>query len=127
LEGCEHESDVAANPTGGRSEGITEASNLGLDLLLDLDKLGGIKGGSFLLQLSERWGTSLSADYIGNVFTTQQVFGGESFRVGSPCERPRAGRWKRCHRSITRQSLKKGPHHEKHNYSADCAARLEGA
>jgi porin len=75
------EIDTAGNPTGGRSEGITEAGNLGLGVLFDLDKLTGIKGGSFLLQLSERWGNSLSADYIGNVFTTQQDFGGQTFHV----------------------------------------------
>jgi hypothetical protein len=66
--------DVAANPSGGRSRGITEASNLGLDLLFDLDKIGGVKDATFLLQLSQRWGSSLSKDYIGNIFTTQQFY-----------------------------------------------------
>jgi porin len=75
------ETDVAANPTGGRSQGITEASNLDLNLLFDLDKIGGIKDATFLLQLSERWGNSLSSDKIGNDFTTQQVYGGETLRV----------------------------------------------
>ena len=63
------EVDIAGNPTGGRSRGITEASNLGLDLLFDLDKIANVKGASFLLQTSERWGNSLSAEYIGNLFT----------------------------------------------------------
>jgi hypothetical protein len=31
--------DLAGNPVGGRSQGFTEADNLGLDLLFDLDKL----------------------------------------------------------------------------------------
>jgi hypothetical protein len=75
------EIDTAGNPTGGRSEGITEAGNLGFGLLFDLDILGGVKGGSFLLQLSERWGDSLSSEYIGNVFTTQQDYGGQTFHV----------------------------------------------
>jgi len=75
------EVDVAGNPIGGRSQGITEASNLGLDLLFDLDKIANVKGASFLLQMSERWGNSLSAEYIGNVFNTQQDFGGETFHV----------------------------------------------
>ena len=73
--------DVAGNPSGGREQGITQASNLGLDLLFNLDKLAGIKGGSMLVQFSQCFGNSLSKDYIGNVFTTQQVFGGETFRV----------------------------------------------
>ena len=75
------EVDIAGNPTGGRSRGITEASNLGLDLLFDLDKIANVKGASFLLQTSERWGNSLSAEYIGNLFTAQQDFGGETFHV----------------------------------------------
>jgi porin len=73
--------DVAANPTGGKSQGITEASNLGLNLLFDLDKIGGVKDATFLLQLSQRWGSSLSTDHIGNIFTTQQVYGGQTFRA----------------------------------------------
>jgi porin len=60
---------------------VTEASNLGLDLLFDLDKLAGLKGASVLVQLSQRWGSSLSKEYIDNVFNVQQVFGGETFRV----------------------------------------------
>jgi porin len=75
------ETDMAANPVGGQREGITEASNLGLDLLADLNKIAGIQNASFLVQCSERWGTSLSKEYIGNAFDTQQVFGGEVFRV----------------------------------------------
>jgi hypothetical protein len=75
------EIDTVANPVGGNREGITEASNLGFNTLADLDKIAGIKGGSFLLQLSERWGTSLSKEYIGNAFDTQQDFGGETFKL----------------------------------------------
>src|SRR5208283_566121 len=30
---------------------------------------------------SQRWGNSLSRDYIGNVFSTQQIFGFQTFRV----------------------------------------------
>jgi hypothetical protein len=33
------EVDTAANPSGGKREGITEASNLGLDMLADLNKI----------------------------------------------------------------------------------------
>jgi porin len=74
-------SNLAWNPTGGREQGSTAATNLGLDVLFDLDKLASVKGGSFLVQLSQRFGNSLSKDYIGNVFDTQQVFGGQTFHV----------------------------------------------
>jgi porin len=75
------ETNAAWNPTGGKRQSITEASNLGLNLLFDLNKLASVKGGSFLLQFSDRWGSSLSRNDIGNLFDTQQVFGGETFRL----------------------------------------------
>src|SRR4029077_1284545 len=40
-----------------------------------------IDGGTFLVSMSQRSGESLSANYIGNTFTTQQVFGGPTFKV----------------------------------------------
>jgi len=49
----------------------------------DLKKLAGIEGGSFLISTSYRFGSSLSAEYIGNAFTVQQVFAGETFRLVS--------------------------------------------
>jgi porin len=75
------ETDSLGNPTGGREQGFTTANNLGLDLNLDLEKLCGLEGGSFLLSMSYRFGGSLSANYIHNVFTVQQVFGGETFHL----------------------------------------------
>jgi porin len=63
--------DALGNPTGGREQGFTGAHNLGLDLLFDLEKLADLRGGSFLFSMSERFGTSLSGQYIGNVFTVQ--------------------------------------------------------
>lgn len=73
--------NVAGNPIGGRDQGVTHADNLGLDLLFDLDKLAGLSGGSFLVSMSQRSGSSLSREYIGNVFTVQQVFGGQTFHL----------------------------------------------
>jgi porin len=74
-------SDVAGNITGGNSQGVTHADNLGLDLLFDLDKLAGLEGGSFLASVSQRSGSSLSEKYVGNVFTIQQVYGGQTFHL----------------------------------------------
>src|SRR5262249_38083131 len=64
-------SDVAGNVTGGKSQGVTHADNLGLDVLFDLNKLAGVQGGSFLVSMSQRSGNSLSSEYVGNVFTIQ--------------------------------------------------------
>jgi porin len=74
-------SDMAGNPVGGKSQGFTEADNLGLDLLFDLNKLAGLQGGSFLVSMSQRNGDSLTADRIGNTFTVQQVYGGQTFHL----------------------------------------------
>jgi porin len=73
--------DALGNPTGGLRHGFRAANNLGLDLGFDLEKLAGLNGGSFEVSMSQRFGSSLSARDIGNVFTVQQVFGGETFRV----------------------------------------------
>src|SRR4029453_10298400 len=73
--------DSLGNRSGGKEQGFTTANKVGLDLNFDLEKLCGFEGGSFLLSMSYRFGGSLSANYIHNVFTVQQVFGGETFRV----------------------------------------------
>jgi porin len=73
--------NIAGNPIGGKDQGITHADNFGLDLVFDLDKLAGLIGGSFLVSMSQRSGSSLSKEYIGNVFTVQQVFGGQTFHL----------------------------------------------
>src|SRR5260370_34971260 len=72
---------IAGNPIGGKDQGITHADNFGLDLLFDLDKLAGLIGGSFLVSMSQRSGSSLSREYIGTVFTAPQGFDGQPFHV----------------------------------------------
>ena len=73
--------DIAGNVTGGKNQGVTHADNLGLDLLLDLNKLAGLQGGSFLASISQRSGTSLSKEHVENAFTIQQVYGGQTFHL----------------------------------------------
>jgi porin len=73
--------DVAGNPTGGRSQGATAPSSVELSLFFDLDKIFGLNGGSIFTSFSERWGRSLSAAYIGNVFSAQQIYGFQTYRV----------------------------------------------
>ena len=73
--------DSLGNPTGGTEQGFTTANNVGLDLNFDLEKLCGFEGASLLVSMSYRFGGSLSANYIHNVFTVQQVFGGETFHL----------------------------------------------
>jgi porin len=73
--------DIAGNVTGGKDQGVTHADDLGLDLLFDLNKLVGLQGGSFLVSMSQRSGSSLSREHVGNVFTIQQVYGGQTFHL----------------------------------------------
>jgi len=74
-------SDALGNPIGGMRKGFRGANNLGLDLRFDLEKLFGLEGGSFELSFSERFGSNLSQEDIGNVFTVQQVYGGQTYRL----------------------------------------------
>ncbi len=73
--------DFAGNPVGGNSQGFTYSDNIGLDLLFDLEKSIGLEGGSFLVSMSQRNGESLSSTHVGNVFTIQQNYGGQTFHL----------------------------------------------
>jgi porin len=73
--------DLAGNPSGGRSQGTTAPSSVELSLFVDLEKTSGPKGGSLFASFSNRWGDSLSATEIGNTFSTQQIFGFQTYRV----------------------------------------------
>jgi porin len=73
--------DVAGNPSGGRYQGATQASSTELSLFFDLNRIAGLKGGSVFMSMSQRWGSRLSSEYVGNVFSEQQIYGFETFRV----------------------------------------------
>jgi porin len=60
---------------------VTAPTSVELSLFLDLDKIVSLSGGSIFASFSERWERSLSAEYIGNVFSTQQIFGFQTYRV----------------------------------------------
>src|ERR1700746_2109484 len=73
--------DVAGNPSGGREQGATQASSTELSLFFDLNRIAGLKGGSVFMSMSQRWGNRLSTNYVGNIFSEQQIYGFETFRV----------------------------------------------
>jgi porin len=73
--------DALGNPSGGLHHGFRQANNLGVDLRFDLDKLFGFTGAAFDISFSARNGESLSQQDIGNVFSVQQVFGGQTYRL----------------------------------------------
>lgn len=75
-----------ANVSGGEIEGGTYLHNIGLDLLLDLERIAGLSGTTLLVKLSKRDGDSVSADFVapsegGNTFTVQEIYGGQNFKV----------------------------------------------
>lgn len=74
-------SNLAGNPTGGRSQGFTYTDNIGFQLDFDLNKIAGIDGASFLVSMSQRNGASDTHKFIGNTFTVQQVYGGQTFHL----------------------------------------------
>jgi porin len=75
--------NALGNPSGGKEQGFTTANDLGLELNCNLEELGVLEGASFQISMSYRFGGSLSANYIHNVFTVQQVFGSETFWLGN--------------------------------------------
>ena len=70
--------DLAGNPVGGIEQGFTYTDNIAFGAKLDLEKLIGWNGATFTIAATDRNGTSLSQNYIGNQFTVQQIFGGQT-------------------------------------------------
>jgi porin len=63
--------DPFVNASGGLRRGFSEYDLLGLDFLLDTDKLLGWPGGEFRIGFANNSGTSLSQKYVGNTFPVQ--------------------------------------------------------
>jgi len=70
--------NLAGNPVGGKSAGFTYTDNIYFGLQLDFQKLIGWQGASLTISGLDRNGTSLSEKNIGNQFTVQQIFGGQT-------------------------------------------------
>ena len=70
--------NIAGNPVGGQSAGFTYTDNTSFGLELNFEKLIGWKGLSVTVSGLNRAGSSLSQQNIGNQFTVQQVYGGQT-------------------------------------------------
>src|SRR5262245_48876333 len=64
--------DILGNPIGGKVGKVRYVQDIGVDLLLDFDRMFGLTGSRFRVSMSSRAGENLSAD-IGNVFTVAEV------------------------------------------------------
>ncbi|RYD49461.1 MAG: carbohydrate porin [Verrucomicrobiaceae bacterium] len=74
-----YEGNVAGNLSGGYGRGWAYADNWDLAFHFDLEKLAGWRGASFLINGVDRNGANLSGNEVGNFYTIQQVFGGNTF------------------------------------------------
>lgn len=70
--------NLAGNPVGGMSAGFTYTDNIYFGTQLDMGKLIGWDGLTVTVSGLNRDGSSLSEKNIGNQFTVQQIFGGQT-------------------------------------------------
>ena len=78
----EYWTNLAGNPVGGERQGFTYTDSLNLSIDLDFQKLFAWKGGALHFIFTNRDGTSLSQNDIGNIFTVQQIYGPtETYRL----------------------------------------------
>ena len=70
--------NIAGNPVGGRSQAFAYADNTSFGVQLDFEKLVGWHGATLTISGLDRNGSNLSAQDIGNQFTVQQVYGGQT-------------------------------------------------
>jgi porin len=76
-------SEIAANVTGGERHMIRETGQFDAGVLLDLEKVVGLKGGAFQATVTYRRGANLSDDAgLGTLQQVQEVFGrGQTVRL----------------------------------------------
>lgn len=70
--------NIAGNPVGGKSAGFTYTDNVSFGLELDFEKIAGWDGLTVIVSGLNRAGSNLSQNNVGNQFTVQQVYGGQT-------------------------------------------------
>ncbi len=73
--------DIQGNPVGGDKKGFKYFHNIGLDIVFDMEKLAGWKGGRFHIAASQRSGSSLTRRDIKNTFNVAQVCCGATYKL----------------------------------------------
>ena len=73
--------DSLGNPVGGESQGFTYWHNVGVAVPVNFEKLAGLKGSTFMVSASWRYGKSLTRDYIKNIFNVQQLCCGDTYKL----------------------------------------------
>lgn len=68
--------------SGGKEQGHDYAQQLTAGLDFDLDKLIGLRGGTFHFYVNDRIGRNISSDFVGSKFSNFGIYGaGENFRL----------------------------------------------
>ncbi len=70
--------NIAGNPVGGRQQSVTYTDNTLVGVELDLETLVGWDGAKLTASGLNRSGQSLSEIAVGNQFTVQQIYGGQT-------------------------------------------------
>src|SRR5215210_4920511 len=69
---------ISGNVAGGVDPGnATYVHDIWVGLKFDLEKLAGWKGGQFVISGINRFGEDLTMKYIGSIYSTQQMVGGQ--------------------------------------------------
>ncbi|MDX5931063.1 carbohydrate porin [Acidiphilium acidophilum] len=68
--------EFAGSVSGGQRQGTDYAGELNFGATFDMEKLAGIKGGSFHVLFTQRHGNNLAAQTINNSVSVQQIYGG---------------------------------------------------
>ena len=75
--------EAAANPSGGIRQGSAYAGQLLMGFDLDMVRLAGAKGGMLHFDVTNRHGSNLAADAIGNDTSVQEVYGGQDWHLAT--------------------------------------------
>jgi len=74
--------ESAGNSSGGNYQAVRYTQEIGFGADLDLDRLMSIHDAKIQVTLTDRVGSSLSADALGNQFGVQELYGaGQNFRL----------------------------------------------
>jgi porin len=75
--------DVQWNVEGGLEKGYGSAGSLGIDMQVDLERLAHIRGLIFHAGFVQRSGVNLSQRKVGNAFAVAQLYGSETYQLGT--------------------------------------------
>lgn len=70
-----YEANMGGNVSGGKKRGYAYADNFDFGFKFDLEKIAGWQGATLTVEAANRDGKSLTNEYVGNFYQTQQLYG----------------------------------------------------